>query len=125
MTIGFDEIQQEKTPAGTIVTLKIKEKLDKYDYEQFVPLIEGQIKDDSKIRLMVELHDFKGWTAGALWEDTKFAAKHFNDIDRMAIVGDSRWQKGVTIFIKPFTAAKVRYFSIHKREEAQNWIREQ
>jgi len=28
---------------------------------------------------------FKGWTAGALWEDTKFAAKHFNDIDRIAV----------------------------------------
>jgi hypothetical protein len=30
--IGFDEIQVEKTPAGSLVTLKIKEKLNKNDY---------------------------------------------------------------------------------------------
>ena len=64
------------------------------------------------IALLVELIDFKGWTAGALWEDTKFAARHFNDIDRLAVVGDARWEKGITVFIKPFTKAQVKYFDM-------------
>ncbi len=66
---------------------------------------------------------FKGWTAGALWEDTKFAAKHFNDIDRIAVVGESRWQRGVAVFFKPYTAADVRYFDMAAVKEARRWIR--
>ena len=124
MPIGFDEIQVDPTPAGTIVTLKFREKLDKADYETFVPMIESQMQKGGPIRLLAELHDFKGWTAGALWEDTKFAAKHFNDIERLAVVGESRWQKGVAVFVKPFTSADVRYFDMQEIDRAREWIRE-
>ena len=57
------------------------------------------------LRILVELQDFQGWTLGALWEDTKFGTKHFNDIDRLAVVGDRRWEKYLTLFMKPFTSA--------------------
>jgi hypothetical protein len=114
MPIGFDEIQLEKTPVGTVITLSFRGKLAKKDYETFVPMIESQMQNGSPIRLLVELHDFEGWTAGALWEDTKFAAKHFYDIERLAVVGELRWQKGVTVFVKPFTAAHVRYFDVQE-----------
>lgn len=124
MPIGFDEIQVDPTPVGTIVTLKFREKLDKADYETFVPMIESQMKNGSPIRLLAELHDFEGWTAGALWEDTKFAAKHFNDIERLAVVGESRWQKGVAVFFKPFTSAEVRYFDMKEIDKAREWVRE-
>ena len=124
MPIGFDEIQVDPTPVGTIVTLKFREKLDKEDYETFVPMIESQMKNGAPIRLLAELHDFEGWTAGALWEDTKFAAKHFNDIERVAVVGEARWQKGITVFGKPFTSADVRYFDMQEIDRAREWIRE-
>jgi hypothetical protein len=124
MPIGFDEIKVDPTPVGTIVTLKFREKLDREDYETFVPMIESQMHKDSPIRLLAELHDFEGWTAGALWEDTKFAAKHFNDIERLAVVGDSNFQKGVTVFVKPFTSAEVRYFDMEEIDKAREWIRE-
>jgi hypothetical protein len=124
MTIGFDEIQVEETSAGKIVTLKINEKLRKQDYEEFVPMIEGFMADGSKIRILVELHDFKGWTAGALWEDTKFAARHFNDIKKMAVVGEKGWEQGLTVFFKPFTRAEISYFDVKDLEKARQWIRE-
>jgi len=124
MPIGFDEIQVDPTPVGTIVTLKFREKLDKADYETFVPMIESQMKNGASIRLLAELHDFEGWTAGALWEDTKFAAKHFKDIERVAVVGEARWQKGITVFGKPFTSADVRYFDMQEIDKARKWIRE-
>ncbi|MFO7714451.1 STAS/SEC14 domain-containing protein [Desulfosarcina sp.] len=124
MPIGFDEIQVDPTPVGTIVTLKFREKLTKSDYETFVPMIESQMQNGSPIRVLAELHDFEGWTAGALWEETKFAAKHFNDIKRLAVVGESRWRKGVAVFVKPFTSADVRYFDIQEIDKARHWVRE-
>ena len=124
MTIGFHEIQVEETSTGKIVTLRFKEKLSKKDYDEFVPRIEGLMENDSKIRLLVELIEFEGWTAGALWEDTKFAARHFNDIDRLAVVGDSRWEKGITVFVKPFTTADVKYFDTKDLDKARRWVLE-
>jgi len=124
MTLGFNEIQTEKSAAGDIVTLVFKGQLRKEDYELFVPQLEGFMKGGAKIRLVVELRDFKGWTAGALWEDTKFAARHFGDIERLAVVGDAGWEKGMTAFIKPFTAANVKYFDRKETERAHAWIRQ-
>ena len=123
MTLGFDEIQVEKSAVGDLVTLIIKGKLEKEDYELFVPQLEGFMKGGNKIRLVVELRDFTGWTAGALWEDTKFAARHYGDIERLAVVGDAGWEKGMTAFIKPFTAADVRYFDRREADRARAWIR--
>ena len=124
MTLGFDEIQVENSAAGDIVTLVFKGKLEKEDYELFVPEIEGFMRRGAKIRLVVELRDFKGWTAGALWEDTKFAARHFSDIERLAVVGDAGWEKGMTAFLKPFTEADVKYFDRREADRAHAWIRQ-
>jgi hypothetical protein len=124
MTLGFSEIDLEERSNGKIVTLVFKDKLDKEDYELFVPQLEGLMDEGSKIRLLVELKDFRGWSFGALWEDTKFSIKHLRDIERLAIVGDKAWEKGMTVFTKPFTSAKVRYFDESEAETARKWIRE-
>lgn len=123
MPAGFDEIQAEDTPHGKVINLKFKEKLRKEDYEAFVPMVESQMRDGETVRILVELHDFEGWTVGALWEDTKFAARHFKDIEKLAVVGDAKWQEGFTLFAKPFTAATVSYFKMADIEKARRWIR--
>lgn len=111
------------TPAqSSIVALRISGKLTKEDYEQFLPLLEQRIREHGKIRLLVELGDFEGWTASAAWEDIKFDFKHFTDIERIAIVGHGMWEHGLAVFSKPFTAAKVRFFDREDVEEARRWI---
>ena len=124
MTIGFDEIHVDEGAAGKIITLTFNEEIRKKDYDLFVPLVENQIRHNASVRILVELHAFKGWTAGAFWEDTMFADKHFNNIDRLAIVGESRWKKGVTHFVKPFAAAQVRYFEMEAIDQACRWLAE-
>jgi len=123
MTMGFNEIRLEEEPVGKIVTLTFIGKLEKEDYELFVPQLEGVMQTGVKIRLLVELRDFHGWTAGAAWEEGKFALKHFNDIERLAIVGEDKWEKGLAEFAKPFTHARVRYFDTNEMDEARRWVR--
>jgi hypothetical protein len=60
-----------------------------------------------------------------MWEDAKFAARHFNDIERLAIVGEARWEHGLATFIKPFTMAAVKYFDMQDADQARRWIREE
>lgn len=77
-----------------------------------------------KIGILFDMHDFHGWGTGALWEDGKFAMKHFRDIGRLAVVGEKRWQKGMAAFCRPFTKAKVRYFDHNYEDEADAWLQE-
>jgi len=107
---------------GRLLEVHLTGKLVKEDYEAFLPAVERLVKQHGKIRMLVEMHDFHGWTAGALWEDTKFAAKHFNDIERLAIIGETKWEEGMAVFCKPFTSATVRYFDHMKAAEARDWL---
>ncbi|HVT30845.1 MAG TPA: STAS/SEC14 domain-containing protein [Lacipirellulaceae bacterium] len=104
------------------VEVSLSGKLTKDDYEHFVPVVEAAIEKHGKIRLVVALRDFHGWTAGALWEDMKFDWKHFSDIDRLALVGDKKWEAGMAVFCRPFTRAKIRYFDLADIADARQWM---
>jgi hypothetical protein len=112
----------KETFGGKVLEVQLTGKLAREDYEHFVPVVERLVKDHGKINLLVEMHDFHGWTAGALWRDITFDAKHFSDIERLAIVGETKWQHGMAVFCKPFTAAKIRYFERPAIDQAREWL---
>ncbi len=117
-------VELHETDEGEVLAIKAVGKLSKEDYEAFVPKVEQLIKRFGKIRILFEMKDFHGWDASALWQDIKFDIKHFKDIERLAMVGDSKWEKGMSIFCKPFTTAKVKYFDSKEIDKAQVWIKE-
>jgi hypothetical protein len=117
-------VELHEEAGGKILILNLNGKLAKEDYAHFSPEVERAVKEHGKIRMLVRMHDFHGWSTGALWEDVKFDWKHFSDIERLALVGESRWEHGMAIFCKPFTTAKVRYFDQSKADEALAWVRE-
>lgn len=114
----------EIVSAGKMLHVRVAGKLTKESYEIFAPAIDQQIREHGKLRILFEMHDFHGWTAGAMWEDLKFDFKHWTDIERLAIVGESKWEKGMAIFCKPFTSAKIQYFDHTKLAEAKAWLEE-
>lgn len=114
----------EDGPGVRTLELVVSEKLTEDDYKKLVDRTEELVANHGSINMIIELNDFHGWTAGAAWEDLKFGIEHFNHIDRMAIIGESAWEEGMTLFIKPFTSAEVKYFDHEHNEEAYNWIHE-
>jgi hypothetical protein len=108
--------------ADGVLEIHASGKLTKEFYEQFVPAVEAQIKESGKLRILFVMKDFHGWTAGAMWEDIKFDVKHWSDIERLAIVGESKWQEGMAVFCRPFTKAKVKYFEHAQLEDARTWV---
>lgn len=114
-------VELQELDNGKLLVVKITGRLVKDDYSQFVPAVDRLVNRQGKIRMLVEMHDFHGWTAGALWEDCKFGLHHLRDIERLALVGETRWEKGMATFCKPFTAAQVRYFDHTQAAEARDW----
>ena len=115
-------IEVEELDGGKVLAVRASGKLAKADYDQFVPLTEKLINEHGKIRILFEMHDFHGWEVSALWADIKFDVKHFAHIERLAIVGESRWEQGMATFCKPFTSAKVQYFDVKDAAQARVWI---
>ena len=115
-------IELHEKAEGQILEAHATGKLEKDDYQRFAPIVERMINQHGKIRVLLELHDFHGWTAGALWEDIKFDIKHFRDITRLAIIGETKWERGMALFCRPFTTAKVKYFTHDQTAQAWDWI---
>ena len=109
-------VELREEAGGKVFVAKLTGKLTKDDYQQFVPEVERLIRQHGKVRMLVEMHGFHGWTAGALWEDIKFDWKHFGDIERLALIGERKWEAGMATFCKPFTRATIRYF-----DQSQAW----
>jgi hypothetical protein len=107
---------------GRVLEVAVSGKLTPSDYEQFVPAFERLVKQHAKIRVLFEMKDFRGWEMAALWDDIKFDLKHFADIERLAMVGDKQWERGMAAFCRPFTSATVRYFNRGSIDEARRWL---
>jgi hypothetical protein len=117
-------VEVKHDAANEFLAVTASGKLSKADYEHFVPEVERLIAEHGKIRLLFQMKDFHGWEMGALWEDVKFDVKHFKDIERLALVGDKKWEAGMAAFCKPFTTAKIKYFDVAQVEEAKSWLTE-
>jgi len=109
---------------GKILDIHISGTLVKTDYANFVPEFERQLAAHGKLRVLFDMTGFHGWDAGAAWEDIKFDFKHFADIDRLAMVGDTKWQEGMAWLFKPFTKATIRYFDHENYDAARTWLLE-
>jgi hypothetical protein len=109
---------------GSILILTLSGELTTADYDRFTPQVERAVKAHGKVRMLVRMHDFHGWTLGAVWKDIRFDARHFADIERLALVGDKRWEAGMAVFCRPFTTAKIRYFDETEADAATAWIHE-
>ncbi len=117
-------IQLNEESGGRILVVHVSGKLVKEDYAQFVPEFERLLRQHGKLRLLFDMTGFHGWEASAAWEDFKFGVKHFADIERLAMIGEKKWQQGMATFCKPFTKAAVRYFDHADAAEARKWLGE-
>jgi len=94
------------------------------DYKNFVPAVDAAIAAHGKVRLLAQFADFHGWDIHALWDDIKFSTTHCNKMDRIALVGDKRWEEWMAKVCKPFTMAQIRYFDVSQIDQAWKWLEE-
>jgi hypothetical protein len=105
-----------------VLEIDLHGKLLPEDYETFVPETERLIAQFGKVRILVIMHDFDGWSAGALWNGIQWNSKRFNRVERLAVVGEKAWHRWMTGFCRALTSARVRYFTPDQLDEANEWL---
>ncbi len=117
-------IEFEGKPADSVQRIRAWGKLTKADYDKFIPEAESRIaQHNNKMHVLVDFTDFEGWAEiSAMWADAKFGIKHHNDLERMAVIGHSKWQKVVCDMFIPVLGKKMRYFEEDQADQAREWV---
>jgi len=97
-------------------------KLTHGDYKIFVPMIDKALKEVKglEVDLLVDMRKFTGWELVAGWDDLKFGIKHRNAFDKIAIIGNKRWEALSVKMMKHLMKGKAKFFK--EREKALLWL---
>ncbi|RRS32286.1 MAG: hypothetical protein P794_01350 [Epsilonproteobacteria bacterium (ex Lamellibrachia satsuma)] len=115
-------IAMKRNKKRLFIEITMLGKLTHEDYRIFVPMIDKALKETkgSAVDLLVDMRDFKGWEFVAAWDDFKFGVKHRNAFDKMAIIGNKKWEEASIAMMSHLMEGKAKYFN--KREKALSWL---
>ncbi len=114
------QIKQER---DDIATVQASGELEEVDYEHFTAEFESFARQHGKLRILFDMTGFEGWNAGGLKKELEFDSEHFDQIERLAAVGDKKWEKGLMKLTKPFVQATIKYFDRSEIAAAREWLR--
>jgi hypothetical protein len=116
---------EKKAGRGNILWFRMAGKLTAEDYTRnLMPELKRELERYKKIRLLLEVSYFGGWTKDSVWEELK-GWPEFSRIERLAIVADDSWDDWMTWMVKItgfLTRLEVRFFRSGRIEEAWDWL---
>ena len=115
-------IQRE---TDNIYVLRISGTLQRAEFAGAQDRTVGDIGAGVKPRILAILENFEGWERGADWGNLDFVYWHSNDIAKIAIVGEPRWESDALAFAGAgFRNAPVKFFPDSQFAEARAWLAE-
>ncbi len=107
-----------------VVGFRATGKVTGLDYESvLVPLVEERLQRHPKIKLLYHLGpEFSGFEAEAMWDDAKVGLQHFTAWQKIALVSDVGWIRGVMKIFGFAMPGHVRIFSNAELDSAREWV---
>jgi hypothetical protein len=81
-----------------------------------------QRDDAAGRRLLIDITQMDGAGVDAIWQDVKGALTYVRQVDRMAVIGDQRWQHWITRASDVVPGIDARFFEPEQRIEARSWL---
>ncbi len=74
--------------------------------------------------MLMMLDDFEGYgSLGALWTDLKMDMTHKDDFQKIAIVGDARWERDLSNVADIVSRSEIRWFAQDDEAAAFAWVK--
>lgn len=107
-----------------VVAISAKGHITRDDYEKtLIPLVEEKIKSHGSIKMLYWCgEEFKGFSAGAAWDDAHLGMTHIGDFSKLAFVSDIGWLRQSVKLFAPLMKAPVQVFNNADIEKAKDWI---
>ncbi len=108
--------------ANNVVGLIINRDIEKGNLEEVHEIILKRISEFGKINIFCEIAKDKHIAFKCLMEELNFRHDNSNNIDKLAIVTDLTWLRGVMNINDFMVHTEIRSFEIKDRLEAIQWI---
>lgn len=107
-----------------VLSIYVSNKLTKGDLDDLVSMLKQKVAESDHPHLLMIMENFNGWAdAAAVWKDLQLDAEYMGYFDRIAIVGEKKWQQWGTQLVNPITKEEIQFFPIPKAEKAWGWIK--
>jgi hypothetical protein len=108
-----------------LCVLRVSGELKKSELDAAQSEFVGKIAGAGTVKLLVLLENFTGWERDEAWADTDFFFSHRNDFERIAVVGNPRWEAQVLAFTGAgLRKGPVKFFPETDESEARAWLGE-
>lgn len=81
-----------------LLVLRVGGELKKFELDTVQSEFVEKIAATGSVKLLVLLENFTGWESGEQWGDTDFFFSHRNDFEKIAVVGNPRWEAKILAF---------------------------
>lgn len=116
-------IQRENS---SIYVLRLSGEVQRSEFDNVQDKTAGEIDRGVKPRILAILDkNFEGWEKSVAWGNLDFLYWHSNEIVKIAIVGDPRWETEALAFAGAgFRNAPVKFFPESQIAQARTWLAE-
>jgi len=105
-----------------LLRVKLDGNPSRSEYERSIPELEEAIEEHHLTRILVELNDFRGWDLSSRWDREEFEVKTFDEVEKVAFIGDGSWSRWMDGFSRPFRKAAIRFFGERECRKAREWL---
>jgi hypothetical protein len=114
------KIQQEK---DDVRVMRINGLLRKSEMDAALAAEARQWGPETRIKALVVVEDFEGFERNAEWGDISFLVGYDHNVEKIAIVGDSKWETDMLMFAGAgFRRGQVRFFAPSQLGQARAWL---
>jgi hypothetical protein len=107
--------------APDLVRITLRGRMAPADQAALLYFVTKAIERAGRIRLLIVLDGFEGWTTGEEWGDDALRLASDTPIVKAAFVGEDRWKEEVFAFVaRPFRKAPIEYFE--DEAAARSWL---
>lgn len=109
--------------SGNVLTFKITGQLKQAEFAAAQKRAGEIIRQQGKVRLLVLIEKFTGMDNAGDWGDVSFQLDYDDFIEKIAIVGDQRWEELAKVFTgKGIRHVAIEYFSPADLAKAGAWL---
>jgi hypothetical protein len=116
-------IEKLEKSDGNAIGYRVSGRITKEDYQALGPEVEALVEQEGNIRLLLDMEEFEWEEVNAWGEDLKFGREFRKKIDKLAIVGNKRWEKWIAAVADPFYAREAEFFKTDDSDAAWSWLR--
>jgi hypothetical protein len=122
---GDADVPFETLPESSSDTVgwRLEGRLSDAEVEAMHEELATIIADKGSARVLVDLTAVEIVEPSAIWEDLRRSIGTAGDIDRMAVIGDERWQRWLTTAADELSPAEARFYEPDASAAAWVWLR--